>query len=109
MLMHFSVLLDEISSYDSQGLDSQLHLSDDAFRARMWRLRLSCENISERLKFKSVGDALYSVAAIMATLKRHAKCESKKLQVRKELLRVQHLGEDVAAGNDLDSNHVEVR
>ena len=106
--MHVLVLLDEIFSLDSLNPESPLYLSDDVFTTRMWRMRMSCEGISGRLNFKSVGDALSSIVTVMATMKRHAKCESKKLQVRKELLRVQDLGEDAAAIDNSNSSQVEV-
>ena len=101
------MILDEIPSLDPLSLESSLSLSDEVFAARMWRLRLCCDGISGRLKFQTVGDALHSMTMLLATLQRHAKCTSKRLQLGKELLRVQDLGEDLAAANS-KSSQIEV-
>ena len=73
----------------------------------MWKQRLCCEGIAKRLAFENVADVLYSVSLLMSTLIRHAKSQSKKLQLRKELLRVQELGEDTITEN-INTKNVEV-
>ena len=85
-----------------------MKIFDDAFTARMWRLRLCCDGISTRLKFKHAGEALYCMATLLAAIKGHAKCRLKKIQLRKELLRVQDLGEDIAR-DKLELTHIQVR
>jgi hypothetical protein len=60
----------------------------------MWRLRLPCEGISTRLNFRNVGDILYSLSLLMGALARHATTQPKKLQLHKELSRLQEIDED---------------
>ena len=107
LLICYTVILDEVSALEALSTQSFLTLSDDAFTTRMWRLRLCCDGISTRLKFKNAGEVLFSIAALSATMKGHAKCQPTKLQLRKELLRLQELSED-AAGDGSEPTHVEV-
>ena len=107
LLTCYIVILDEISAVDPLSTESVLNFSDDAFTTRMWRLRLCCDGISTRLSFKNVGGALYSVRTLMATMKSHAQGQPKMLQLRKSLLRLQELSEDVA-GDESEPTHVEV-
>lgn len=84
--------------------------ADDAFATRMWKLRLHCDDISTRLKFKNVGEVLHSTAILLATMKGHAsqlQCPPMTLQLRKEVLRLQELLEDIVF-DESESTHVEV-
>ena len=107
LLTFYLVILDGVATLDSLCTDSPLNLSDDAFTTRMWRLRLCCDGISDRLNFKNVGGALYSVTTLMATMKNHAQGQPQMLQLRKGLLRLQDLSED-ATSDESESTHAEV-
>ena len=94
------MILDEISATGSTDVAGRFHLVDNAFTRRMWRSRICCQGISKRLNFNGVGETLYSTSLLLGVLARSAESQTKRLQTRKELHRVQELGEDVIADND---------
>jgi hypothetical protein len=96
-------VLDEISLVGSLSSESQLEtLSDDAFTARMWRLQLHCEDMSQKFSFRRYSETLYSFFMLMKVLSKYADTTIKKLQFDKELQRLKNVAEELLAESSVN-------